>query len=427
MLIRIFMRKKHLLVKPSIWFIIFFHIQVQWSSTFYAEEIFEKLSSPYVFFFFTQILPIIFLISVQVFYKKEVKNINNIIGKFDYLANSAQLNRILKILVIFSAGIIVFYLINVPLSKTGLYAIWKGDDALAATQAREDSLKLTSAGVRYTYVFFNKFLALAIVVILAQRMFYYFKNKIRKKAFTQIFLIILTAMFASLSGARSHGAFVLLAAAIGVIFLLRFNVNFLRLFVVGLAMLFLPVYLQIHKFGKAITVDNVLAGYEEILLRRTLKIPMETGLSWVDYVEKNGYWGLRGVSFLSGLSGDTPVEVANFMMNRSPDANLSVDTGLMNTSFVFSYYCYIGPISILIIPLLVMGLDLSLKLIQRLNPCLVLPAVVTTSMSCINLVSTEYQSIFLSYGFLTGLVFYAILNKRLKRAKFKPVAAVVPQ
>jgi hypothetical protein len=62
---KLFKTKKYLIVKPSFWFLLFFHVQIQWSSTIYSMEIFQKLEQPYLFFLLTQILPLLFCFIVQ--------------------------------------------------------------------------------------------------------------------------------------------------------------------------------------------------------------------------------------------------------------------------------------------------------------------------------------------------------------------------
>ncbi|MES2268134.1 MAG: hypothetical protein V4520_15345 [Bacteroidota bacterium] len=377
-------------------------------------EIFQRLEQPYLFFALTQVLPLLFCNIVQRTYIGTAKNIysrlfqtNKIIPKKDY-------KFLLNLIFVLSVVIVGIFLINTPLNKTGLFQIFNGSDALDSTIAREESLKNAPAIVRYTYVFFNKVLAIIAVVIITRGLYRNYKIKQWRNFALKILLILFIAILSSLSGARSHGIYVLLSSIITILFILNFEVPILTIVISVLALLFVPVSLQINKFHGNFSLENILFTYNEILLRRSIKIPMETGLTWLDYVQRHGIWGINGVSFLKPFTGDSYVNVANYMMNQSSD-RLSVDSGLMNTSFIFSYYSYMGYYAFILYPFLFILLDISLKVTKKLNIRLLLPATVLLCLCCINLVNTEYHTIFLSYGYLTGLVFLSIVNKRMSK------------
>jgi hypothetical protein len=317
---------------------------------------------------------------------------------------------------VLSAVIVGIFLLNTPLKKTGLFQIFSGGDALDSTIAREESLKNAPAIVRYTYVFFNKVLAIIAVVIITRGLYRNFKSKQWKSFALKLTLILFIAIMSSLSGARSHGIYVLLSSIITILFIVNFEVPILTIAISILVLLFVPVALQINKFHGNFSLENILFTYNEILLRRSIKIPMETGLTWLDYVQRHGIWGINGVSFLKPFTGDNYVNVANYMMNQSSD-RLSVDSGLMNTSFIFSYYSYMGYFAIVLYPFLFMLLDVVLKVTRKFNVRLLLPATVLLCLCCINLVNTEYHTILLSYGYLTGLAFLSIMNKRMSKRR----------
>lgn len=410
-LYRLYKFKRYLLVKPSFWFLVFFNFQIQWSSTIYSSEIFERLDEPYIFYLLTQILPLGFSFLVQKTFLNSAKNIYIRLLKTNKIIKVKEYDFELKVMFCLSVIIVGIFLLNTPFTKTGLYQTFSGSDALESTLAREESLKNAPGLVRYTYVFFNKVLAVLSVVIISRGAYQNFKARMWTKVFGKVLLIFALAVFSSLSGARSHGVYVLLSAIVTILFLVDFDVPFLTIICTVLGLLFVPVVLQINKFQGNLDLDTILITYEEILLRRSFKIPMETGLNWLKYVEDNGFWGINGISFLKSFSGDNYINVSNFMMNQSSD-RLSVDTGLMNTSFIFSYFSYMGYFAFMLYPLLFLLLDTALVYVSKLHYKLTLPAVVLICLCSINLVNTEYHTIFLSYGYLTGVVFLTILSKK---------------
>jgi hypothetical protein len=413
---KLFKTKKYLIVKPSFWFLLFFHVQIQWSSTIYSMEIFQKLEQPYLFFLLTQILPLLFCFIVQKTYINTAKNIYSRLFQTNKIIPEKDYKFLLTFILVLSAVIVGIFLLNTPLKKTGLFQIFSGGDALDSTIAREESLKNAPAIVRYTYVFFNKVLAIIAVVIITRGLYRNFKSKQWKSFALKLTLILFIAIMSSLSGARSHGIYVLLSSIITILFIVNFEVPILTIAISILVLLFVPVALQINKFHGNFSLENILFTYNEILLRRSIKIPMETGLTWLDYVQRHGIWGINGVSFLKPFTGDNYVNVANYMMNQSSD-RLSVDSGLMNTSFIFSYYSYMGYFAIVLYPFLFMLLDVVLKVTRKFNVRLLLPATVLLCLCCINLVNTEYHTILLSYGYLTGLAFLSIMNKRMSKRR----------
>ncbi|MDB5129230.1 MAG: hypothetical protein JWQ85_3462 [Mucilaginibacter sp.] len=413
-LVKVFKTKRYLIVKPSFWFLLFFHVQIQWSSTIYSMEIFQRLEQPYLFFALTQVLPLLFCFIVQRTYINTAKNIYSKLYQTNKIIPEKDYKFLLSLIFVLSVAIVGIFLLNTPLKKTGLFQIFSGSDALDSTIAREESLKNAPAVVRYTYVFFNKVLAIIAVVIITRGLYRNFKNKQWKSFALKLTLILFIALMSSLSGARSHGIYVLLSSIITILFIVNFEVPILTIVISILVLLFVPVSLQINKFHGNFSLENILFTYNEILLRRSIKVPMETGLTWLDYVQRHGIWGINGISFLKPFTGDNYVNVANYMMNQSSD-RLSVDSGLMNTSFIFSYYSYMGYFAFILYPFLFMLLDISLKVTRKLNIRLLLPATVLLCLCCINLVNTEYHTILLSYGYLTGLVFLSIMNKRMSK------------
>jgi len=362
------------------------------------------------FFVLAQVLPLLIASFTNLTYRRESSHIYEALQNFNFEQNNRYFGRIVKACLVVSVPILVYYLFSVPWRKTGLYQSFTGGDAYLAVVAREESLKLTSAYVRYSYVFFNKTLSVIVAMYCVLRMKSAVENGKYSKLIWPFTLLAAMVFLSSLSGARSHGVYVILGSLFPLIVSYRFKFNPVKWILVILVILSIPVVLQLSKFNKEFTIENIALGYETIVFHRTLSVPIFTGIDWVDYVQRHGHWGMGGVSFLKSLSNDNPVVVSNFMMNYYNE-RASVQTGLMNTSFLFSYYSYFGYVSFLVIVPLVLLLDIVLSVIIKFRPLsLKLVAVCSCCLACINLVNTEYHTIFLSYGYATGMALFILFR-----------------
>ncbi len=408
-------KRRHLLVKPSVWCLVFVHLQIQWPAMFFAVDAYERLFHPYDFYFLSQVLPLFIVLVTRFTFNRSSRQIYDALQGFDFVENEMFWKRMVIICVLISTPILLFYFLNVPWRKTGLYQSFAGGDVYLAVVAREESLKLASTGVRYSYVFFNKTLAVIVAMYCVYKVKVLFGYR-RFTAAVPVLIILLGVVFlSSLSGARSHGVYVLLGSFMPVIMTTKFKLKPAKWVLSILVVLLIPVVLQLRKFNMGLSLDNILIGYETIVMHRTFSVPVITGVNWIEYVQRHGFWGFKGVSFLQSFTSETPVVVSNYLMNYFNE-NVSVESGLMNTSVFFSYYSYFGYISYILVPVLILLLDWVLKIVVNLKLVLKLVAVCLCAVCCINLVNTEYHTIFLSYGYATGLLFLVMLNKIMKKS-----------
>ena len=410
----IFILKKEtfLLAKPSIWFVCFFHAIIQWAATIYHEEIFLRLEKPYFFFLLTQIFPLVIILCSRFFLRTTAKKVwEKALRKPENPKKRGR--KLLKLCFIYlflMLCIIFIYLQYVPLTQTGLYVSFTSADPLIAIMAREFSAKLLQQQwLKYLYEFFSKFLAGTIVSTLVL----YLSLRKNKLTITTRLIIIITifvvVICAILPGARGPGVRILF---VGLATYSIYNIKTLKIFrilISGILILFPAVFIQMVKYNK-LGVNEFWFAFEEILLRRMLFVPMDVGIYWLSYVENHGYWGIIGIPKLASIFGLEQLNIANFLMNHYFPST-STTSGFMTASFVFTYFSYFGLIAIPIIILCVLFLDTWVIFYQMLKNHLLLPTMITLNASSLTLLSSDYLTIFLTYGFFTGLVFISLVNQ----------------
>lgn len=417
--IYIYKKEKYLLVKPSIWFLGFFHVFIQWAAAIYHEDVWLRLDMPYRFFILTQVVPLTTLILTRFTFRTNCWNVwkrfNRISLGIRTLEISVGKYSVFALLMCF--GIIGIYLTFVPLSTTGLYVGLTSDNPLLMSIAREKSMKLLPIGwLKYLFAFLEKFLAPITASLLTLSIFQFRKIGMNFRGFLAFVLIVILVLGVMLPGPRLNGVLVLLCCLLTLFFLNIGRVNILKY--AGLAVLILipAVLLQMQKYTD-VEQGLILVAFEEVLLRRALYVPMEAGIYWLDYVENFGFWGPAGIPKLGMILGLEPINVPNFLMNYYFD--FSEKTGYFVASFIFSYYCFFGP---WIIPFLVVGiliLDFWVIGYRFIKTEFLISGVVAINLIVFVLTSTDYITLFITYGFLPGLVLLMILSQIMRPSSVK--------
>ena len=336
----IFRYKRYLIVKPSIWFLTFFHIIIQWSSTIYVREVTERLNNLEPFFVLTQGLPVILSIYSLLSYRRSSLSISNrikvVVGK--QLIRPSSIIRIIIINLIIAFVIVIIYLQFVPFKETGLFHSITGSSAHEAKMAREMSAKLLKQQwLKYLYSFYAKFLASFTVSLLVL----YGCIKRYRISWVWIFMsIFLITFFAILPGARGPGARILFVGLATYLFYNIEKFKFGKSTILGAFILIPPIYLQMATYNRSGFTAFFVAA-EEMIFRRILFVPIDVGLYWLAYIEDHGYWGSAAIPKLASIVGVSPVHVPNYMMRYTFPGNPD-NTGYMTSSFVFAYFSYFG-------------------------------------------------------------------------------------
>jgi len=403
-------KNRSLLVKPSIWFLFFFNIQIQWSAVYNFVNITKEVKDESIFLVLTQIFPLVMVWICLKSFKQSSKIVWNRIGKVNYSAFLAN-RTIIYWLIILSFIIVSIYLAFVPLAKTGFYNNFKGGDALEATMARENSLKLLPfTWLKYLYVFYQQ----SIAIIAASLLLLYIIAKYQGKKYFAVILYIVVILFilfgAVLPGERLSGIIILFGMFITFFFQNKAKFNLLKITAVFILILIPAIIIQIKKYNLNIDIDTISSGFQTIVLDRILSVPLKTGITWIAHVENHGYWGVTGIPKLSEMLGYESINIPNLMMNEYFNVG-SIDSAYLNTSFVFAYFSYFKWAALPFLFFFVYILDYVLLFFKTLKPNLLLPTIITVNISCISLISSDYTTLFLSHGFLTTVILAYYLNK----------------
>lgn len=403
-----------MVVKPSTWFVFFFHITIQWASFFHFEYVYMSLKEPYIYYTLSNIVPLsILIISRKVFRsiaKKTWIKLQDAI--VNYEADNNQNKRLMKITLSLSLMIILIYFQYVPFKETGLYISFTETDLLLISLARENSSKLLEQQwLKYLEVFFEKFLAPLSASLLILTILKNLVNKNRIWVLINISILILLVIAAALPGARINGVLVILSSTITLLFMNRGRIKLLKLIYLFLIILLPAILIEISK-NKETGIQGfelLKLGFEEIFIRRIFFVPTEVSVFWLQHVEKYGFWGIGGLEKIASLVGVEPIHVPNLLANYfwSLDPN---NSAYLSTGFIISHYCYFG---LSVVPFMVLGvllLDTWVIFYKILKRYLILPAIVSLNMACISLTESDYLTIFVTYGFLTGLIFILFIN-----------------
>jgi hypothetical protein len=415
-IVYIYIRERFLIVKPSIWFVGFYHLTIQWASSIYSDFSYKELAEPYIFYTLTQLIPLsIVLISRFTFRHSAFIVWKRIESRpSNHALDEKYYKRLLKITLSISAFVLMIYFQYVPFTETGLYVSFTETNLALVSLARENSSKLiTQQWLKYCEVFFEKFLAPFSSSILTILIIFKIKEKRRLYALPLGLLILVLMITAAMPAARINGALVLLAAMITFILSQNKKIKLFKIVLLATGVLLPAIIIEMNKYTNIQGSELFFIAAEEVFIRRIFYVPIEAGVQWIQYIEKFGFWGIAGFEKIALLAGVAPLHVPNILGNYY----WSIDyytTGYLNVGFTFSYYCYFGKFAI---PLMVIGvllLDTWVIFYKSLKRYLLLPAIVSLNMACIALTESDFFTIFITYGFATGLIFLLWMNKILK-------------
>lgn len=401
-----------MIVKPSFWFVLFFHITIQWASCVHFEYIYQSLKEPYIYYILTNLIPLSILIISRITFRGSAKRVWERLqsaitnSEFDNKYNK----QLLRITLGLSLIIILIYFQYVPLTETGLFVSFTQTDLFLISMARENSSKLLEQQwLKYLEVFFEKFLAPLSASLLMISTLIYIKEKKRILALTLITILIILVVAAALPGARINGVLVILSATITLLIFNKGKVKILKLFILCLVILLPAILIEISKNLDDQGLELLRIGFEEIFIRRIFFVPIEVSVFWLQYVEQHGFWGIGGLQKLASLIGVEPIHVPNLLAYHFWNFE-SENSAYLSTGFIFSHYCYFG---IFAVPFMVLGvllLDVWVIFYRILRRYLIPPAIVSLNMACISLTESDFFTIFITYGFLTGLIFILFIN-----------------
>lgn len=416
LLIVIFLRYRFLFIKPSFMFLTFFHIQIQWAATIQSAYIENFLMYPYSFFILAQIFPLLGLVvSFFVLHKKTKQVYSRIYGLDIFSFRLKEKNLLILFLMILI--IVIFYFLKVPLSHTGLYAIFL--DPLNSAFARESSLKLLDSWIlRYSFSFLKSVLAPLLSILIT---IYFFQN-LKKinilKSLISIFVFFFILIAVSIPGARMPFAMLILAVFLAFYFKKGMPVRPVYIIFVFVLILIFPILMTIFREGKEFNLSLIGVYLKGGIFKRVFVVPMQTGLWHVHYAQEMGFLGVTGIQKLAMLFGVEPMNISNIIYWKY--TTYSVYSGLSNTCFAFLYYSCFGLVSIIFSFLGLWALDFSILVFAKIKDRAILLAVIASiASSAFYFVSTSYTIALITNGFVILLIVSLILDKFSKNTIVK--------
>lgn len=395
-------RSRHLLVKPSIWAVIFFHSFIQWPSALNSEKIYGALPRPIEGFFLFQVftlfallgaLPTFGLVSKRIWFRLRQSK-----------ASPAQVDkRSIVVLGLMFVGGMIIYFFHVPLSQTGLASMIKGEDSIEVARAREASLKTQPMYLRYLYAYISTVVAWALGIICAFKVKKYADKREWVNSFGFAMMIAMLVGGTAIYGARGPAAIVLLAILLA--FSLQKGVIHkpLKLIAGLVVILVLPAVLTVLRSEGDLSISSIYEAFTSSILSRVFESAMLTGFYHCEYVQLNGYWGIAGIPKLASLVGVEAVNVFNILLvetYRNPD----LLTGLMNTSYIFSYYSFFGLWTLPFTLVAIWSLDVGLLVCSKLRDEYLLLSITLMIISSMHLTSVDFTTTMVTFGFVPGLV-----------------------
>jgi hypothetical protein len=411
-------RWRFLLIKPSIFFLLCFHVFIQWPAAVFAGDIQTFLSDPWSFGLMAQGFPLAgFAVSLS-FGGRSARIVWNRLQHPKQVRRFSR-RRAMWILGGCTVAIVAYYLSRVPLRSTGLYAVVF--DPSAATLARESSLKLLADPLlQYGYSFLASVFAPLLAVLLAGALG---RSVGRRRVFRSAMLLLaIVAVIAasSLTGARSFAATILMTVAVAWLLRRGFPFNPLYAVIAGVVVLAVPVILTILREG--LTLDpRTFGNYLQLLIvDRVFYAPLETGMWFAQYAEKHGLLGVAAIPKLAQLFGIKAVNAPNLIGQiYTPWKYAFINA---NTGYVLAYYAYFGLASLPFSLMALWALDVALLAYRKISDNLLLACVASGSVATIGLISMEYSTVWLSGGFGVLLVVAFVVDRACrKRLRFGPV------
>lgn len=400
-------RDRSLLIRPSIFVLLFFHLMIQWAATIDAERIYAFLPDPWAFALLTQAFPLVGLVVALTMGRGGQHAIWQRIVK--PRRTSALYRR--RVLLALGTGIAVvaaYYFTVVPVQQTGLYAILT--NPAQSEMARENSLKLIDNQLlKYLYSFMAGAFAPITAVLLAEQVFAAWKPLRLKRALPGLIGIVAVLLVASPTGSRGAPAGIVMAILLAWLLRRGFPLNPAHIALALLAVLTLPTVLTVLREGRELDWGGFWRTFERGIIWRAFYLPMDTGTWYAHYAQTFGFVGIRGIPKLAAMFGlDAPnvPNIVGLLYARDPGSTINA-----NTCYVFSYYSYFGPLSLPVSLLGLWLLDGALWVYRRTNDYLLLPCVVAVCKASTAFVSADYTLVFLSNGWAMALLLALALDR----------------
>ena len=399
--IGMWLRSRDALLRPSIQLALLHHVMFQWPAALFAGWIEENLPQPYVVFIVLDayLFGVLALVCLQSATTTRLLQ-TRLSGKPFAEPAIESVPQIPALLVL--CGLVVvgtaWYLITVPLTSTGLYALWSSPET--ATQAREDSLKLVkNPAAVYGFSILRSAVAPMLVLMLCEGLRH---PKLRAWLWIPS-LVAFPGIAAIVCLPGDRYALVRILLGIGIWWVLRDGLRLRWWQPLCAVLALLPAgIMSLMRESKAVDLASSLDYLWLIIFHRVLATPLEVGLWYLDHAQRFGVFGIAGFERLAPLFGEKPLDTANYI--GLTYTSISLDSISAGAGFIFTYYSYLGAWTLVLNLLLTLALDSVLLFYRQLPRNLLAPTMTLVSLALISMVQGDFTTALITHGLIPGVV-----------------------
>jgi hypothetical protein len=454
-IIRIYLNKKYLFVKPSIVLLLYTHIFFQWPMALMPGYCERMLANPYVISFLINGYVIIGLFISPFIFQDKAKLVWSRVTSIEVTKESEPPYISIFILFFLMLLTTLVYLSYIPYSDTGLYTIFS--DPANSAVAREKSLKLIdSQAIKYLYSLTRS----CVVPLLFSCAFLRILMRWDSSRFNsletylEIVILFLATTFSSVTGERTFLAYWVLLGGLVILWKNGLKLNPIKIICFVLLPILPTLIITLLREGAGnIGFNNflsfgVILKYIGLIIDRMFVVPFKVGLWYVKYAQDVGSFGIGAFPKLANLFGATPLNAPNiigleyapahyaeggsgvakwfesiglgsltpaFTLPSTPSELDMPGTGILKSvsagaGYILSYYGYLGIISFPISLLGLLALDLSVLVYEKLKGNFLIPCLVSISLMCLGFINADYTVVLLTHGFVGIIILAWILS-----------------
>tara|TARA_B100001057_G_scaffold501028_1_gene619808 strand:- start:4997 stop:6289 length:1293 start_codon:yes stop_codon:yes gene_type:complete len=399
------------LIKPSVIILFIIFVRVEIGILLNYDNINNFLVDSDNFFLISFIFPLIALLISISYNNFRFLKFYEVISMKGTHFSKINFKKTEAFLLIILFGIAFFYIYNVSIYNTGLYAIIF--DPENSDLARENSFKLlTNTYIIYSFSILSSTVAPLIIAIYAYRLAKT-NNKTLDNFFT-FFKIIIIVLIVCLPGSRAAASYLALSffATYWYSKSMRTNLTFVIISLVLITMI--PLLLTVLRNDEFINFQSLIFYLNNSIIDRIFIINGTVASWYYDYVSNNGFVGIAGVAKLASLFQIESIDMHNVIgLTYKPHAIESISAG---TAFFFAYYSLFGINGIFLSFFCLVLLDfISIFFYSRIDKNFLPIVLGCIFVSLFHIAETNFETILITHGFLPILLISFFLARKKRK------------
>jgi len=229
-----------------------------------------------------------------------------------------------------------------------------------------------------------------------------------------VFIIGLTALAVSLTGARSGLFNIIVVVCFVILWKKGFSVHPLFLVLLAFLVLFPVIIMTLLREGKTIEdFAGLYFSYMGFILDRIFFMPFHVGCWYMHYAQENSPLGIGAIPKLAKLFRVEPLDGPNIIgliyapqyYGKAVIGSISATSG-----YLFGLYGYFGIVSFPISLLALWVTDISVYMYKRLELFVLIPCLASMNLSTLMFVQSDYTVVILTHGFAMILLLSLALS-----------------